>query len=232
MGHYVRRVTEPQGIARGESYSGAPAFTLHPGFMSQNKDDDSIIRRVLEGNINDFEILLQRYDGYVFAIVARHVPGDSIRSVAHEAFVRAYTSLPDFKGDAPFRHWLAGITVRSCYAFWREKYRAREVPMSTLGERHEQWLHKALGYSATAAFDRREAARWAEEILDYALSRMSPKDRIVTSMLYLEGLSVKEAAEQLGWSAINVRVRAHRARARLRRVLLGLSAGRWNREKQ
>ncbi|HEX8708967.1 MAG TPA: sigma factor-like helix-turn-helix DNA-binding protein, partial [Pyrinomonadaceae bacterium] len=51
------------------------------------------------------------------------------------------------------------------------------------------------------------------------LSRLSPEDRLVLVMLDVEGMSVAEIAKSTGWSGSKVKVRAHRARAGLRRVL-------------
>jgi RNA polymerase sigma-70 factor (ECF subfamily) len=45
---------------------------------------------------------------------------------------------------------------------------------------------------------------------------------MVLTLVHLEGHSVREAAELLGWSTVNVKVRAHRARQQLRKVLEGL----------
>ncbi|MFI5401279.1 MAG: RNA polymerase sigma factor, partial [SAR324 cluster bacterium] len=59
----------------------------------------------------------------------------------------------------------------------------------------------------------------ARELLDYALTQVSPEDRMVISLVHLEGLSAQEAARRLGWSAVNVKVRAHRTRRKMRRLI-------------
>jgi hypothetical protein len=48
--------------------------------------------------------------------------------------------LPSFKGESGFRQWLSSIAVRTRYDFWRKTYRSREVPMSVLTEKHQNWL--------------------------------------------------------------------------------------------
>jgi RNA polymerase sigma-70 factor, ECF subfamily len=56
-------------------------------------------------------------------------------------------------------------------------------------------------------------------MLDWAMDRLSPEDRMVVELIYLEGLSGKEAADLLGWSVANVKVRAFRSRNKLRKLL-------------
>jgi RNA polymerase sigma-70 factor (ECF subfamily) len=58
------------------------------------------------------------------------------------------------------------------------------------------------------------------EVLDWALGQLSPENRLVLSLVHLEGRTVREAADLLGWSMINVKVRCHRARQKLRSIFL------------
>ena len=71
-----------------------------------------------------------------------------------------------------------------------------------------------------------ESRKEAGELLDWALSRLSAENRMVLELLYLEGLSVKEAADLLGWSVANVKVRAFRSRRILEKLLKGIMSGR------
>ena len=59
----------------------------------------------------------------------------------------------------------------------------------------------------------------AVELLGRALHRLSPEDRMALEMVYLDGLSGKEAAVLLGWSVANVKIRLFRARKKLRKIL-------------
>ena len=62
--------------------------------------------------------------------------------------------------------------------------------------------------------------REATEVLEWALGQLSPENRAVLTLVHLDGHSVREAAQLLGWSVVNVKVRAHRARQMLRTLLL------------
>jgi RNA polymerase sigma-70 factor (ECF subfamily) len=67
--------------------------------------------------------------------------------------------------------------------------------------------------------DEREPQMEAREILNWALGKLSAGDRMILELVYLEGFSVKEAAELLGWTKANVKVRSFRARMKLEQLL-------------
>lgn len=182
--------------------------------------DEEIVRHVLDGNVNAFESLLTRHSERVLKIVKRHVPREDVEETAQEVFVRAYRSLDTFREKSDFSHWLSAIAVRSCYDYWRKAYRSREIPMSAFTEKHGNWLEEVL--SATSEQSREdEGALQAEarELLDWALAQLSAEERMVIELVYLEGLSVKEAAVLLGWSVANVKVRSFRSRKKLEKIL-------------
>ena len=185
-------------------------------------DDRDIVRGVLDGRVDDFAILLARYRRYVGKIVAGIVPAEMIPDLAQEIFVEAYTSLAAFNPRSSFKKWLAGIAVHRCYDYWRQRYRRREVPFSALGEEHLQWVEGVQAARARDRFAVGEGRKEAAEILQWAMAGLTAEDRMVLTLVHLEGFSVQEAAEALGWSQVNVRVRAHRSRQKLRKRLTEL----------
>ena len=186
---------------------------------SNSSADAEVVYQVISGNINAFEYFLKKYESHVVRIVKKHIPFDKVEEVAQEVFVRVYKSLPNFKRDDSFKQWLSTITVRACYDFWRKHYKYREIPVSSLSEKHQVWLEEAMATRSSQSFDERDSQKEAREILDWALDRLSPEDRMVLELVYLEGYSVKEAAELLGWSAVNVKVRSFRARKKLHKLI-------------
>lgn len=187
--------------------------------MPDRDPDRDVIDRIAAGDVDAFEDLVGRYRALVFGIVARHLPREEVEEVAHEVFVRAYQSLGTFSGSGPFKSWLARIAVRCCYDFWRERHRRREVFFSALGKEHEEWLDSILATESREAFEREVSRREAAEVLNHALARLSPEDRMVVTMVHLEGLPVKEAARLLGWSVVGVKVRAYRSRKEMRKII-------------
>jgi RNA polymerase sigma-70 factor (ECF subfamily) len=182
-------------------------------------DDFDLIRRVTEGDVDAFQPLVKAYQTFVFTIVSRHVPADRVEEIAQETFIRAYSSLPTFKFKTKFRHWLSAIAVRSCYDYWRNAYRNREVPMSALTDAEQTWVERtSSNQTGDVPFARQEA----RELLQWALGNLSPEDRMVVELVHLEGYSAKEAGDLLGWSTANVKVRAFRSRKKLRTMLEGI----------
>ncbi|MDD3643105.1 MAG: sigma-70 family RNA polymerase sigma factor [Candidatus Krumholzibacteria bacterium] len=180
------------------------------------QSDEEIIGRVLGGETDAFGRLVERYREHVFRIVGRRVPRDDAGEVAQDVFVRAFTSLGRFEGRSPFEHWLSKIAVRAALDYWRERYRSREAPMSSLSEDHREWLEKSLADDSASSFEAAESRRLARDLMMSALEGLSPADRAVVELVHLEERPIAEAAQILGLTAVNVKVRAHRARKRLR----------------
>jgi RNA polymerase sigma-70 factor, ECF subfamily len=186
---------------------------------AEGPPDEEIIPRILAGEVDLFEELIKRYKQHVGRIVAGHVRRDMVEEVAHEAFVRAYISLSTYSFRVPFEHWLARIALRSCYDAWRTAAARKEVSLGGLEDEHQQTAERLLAAESEERFDQLVRQRETAELLQTALAKLSPENRMVVTLVHLEGCSVREAAERLGWSMINVKVRAHRARRQLRNLL-------------
>ncbi len=181
--------------------------------------DSAHIARILNGDRDAFAFLLRKYRMYVLKIVSRHVPYEDAEEVAHDAFIRVYESLARFTGSGGFRHWMAAIATRTCYDYWRRAYRSKEVAMSSLGDGHREWVERAAADPSGGSIDDIGREVEAREVLDWALARLSPEDRMVLELVYLEGLSVREVADLLGWSTANVKIRSFRSRRKLHKLL-------------
>lgn len=182
-------------------------------------DDEDLLRRIRRGEIDRFADLIDRYKDHVTRIIGRRVPADRVDETAHEVFVRAYVGLAQFSGLVPFGHWVASIAVRTCYDFWRTR-KGEEVPVSALTTEHQQWIEQVLASRSDDHCSEQAHRREAAEVLEWALAQLSPENRAVLTLVHLEGHSIRETAQLLGWSLINVKVRAHRARQALRRILI------------
>jgi len=187
-------------------------------------DDNEVVARVLEGRVNEFETLLRRHSDLVLRIVKRHVPFQEAEEVSQDVFVRAYESLPSFQRKSVFSRWLSSIAVRTCYDFWRRAYRCREVPLTQLTERHQEWLEEVVSGESVETLRETGALEEAKDLLNWALAKMTPEDRMVLELIHLEGLSVKEVSGLLGWSIANVKVRSFRARKKMEELLTSLGS--------
>ena len=181
--------------------------------------DEEIIQRVLKGNVDDFEGLVRRYQAHVLNMVKRHVPERDMEETAQEAIVRAYRSLPNYRGKGRgFKAWLSAITIRTCYDYWRKTYRSKEVPLSTLTDDHKLWVEKVMAEESAQGMREKAASDEARIVLDWGLNHLSAEDRMVLELVYFEELTGREAAKLLGWTTANVKVRAFRARRKLEKI--------------
>jgi RNA polymerase sigma-70 factor (ECF subfamily) len=190
---------------------------IEMNFADNVPDDASVIRDVLTGNINSFEILIDRYQDHVAQIVRNHVPRNETPEVAQDTFIRAYQSLGSFKATSPFKHWLSKIAVRCCYDFWRGYYRRQREFVCPLSSDDCSGLvgHLLSDRSLEQEKERMEA----RNLLQWALGQLSAAERIVLTLTHLNEYSVREAAVLLGWSVPRVKIQSHRARRKLRGIL-------------
>ena len=189
--------------------------------MLDASDDSEIVHRVLKGEVNAYGHLIDRYKDHALKIIKRRVPTSEVEDVAQEVFVKAYQSLPHFDPDSQFQKWLSTIAVRTCYDYWRRFYRNREMSVSELSDKHRVWLETVISSESTTSAETMAQQKETREVLNWALAQLSPEDRSVMELVYLEGMTGKEAAEMLGWSTANVKVRAFRTRKKLRKLLSG-----------
>ena len=167
--------------------------------------DERLIQSTLAGDDEAFAELVRRHKRKVFGTAARFARNDhDLDDICQEIFIKVHHHLGRFRGAAPFEHWVSRIAVRCCYDFLRKTRRERQnVPLDGL---------------EIGAPDNVSAAR-AAEVLRWAMAGLSADERLVITLLELEEKSVREVADLTGWSESNVKVRAHRARKALKRIL-------------
>ena len=177
------------------------------------------VRRVLDGDVEAFAAIVNAHRKLVAADLSRRLPAQDVPEVAQDVFIRAFRALPSYRGEAPLRIWILRIARHAAMDFWRRQYRRRERVLSDLDETglaHVEASQQAQVAERNADADAREAAR---ERLDAALVRLSPDDRAVITLVELEERSMEDTARRLGCGLSAVKVRAFRARRRLRTIL-------------
>jgi RNA polymerase sigma-70 factor, ECF subfamily len=188
--------------------------------MSLGEPDYEIIKNILGGNKDDFEIIVDKYQNKVFAMIAKRIPQDDVSDVAQDAFLRIYSGLVNYVPRRPFENWLSVITLRTCYDFWRRKSRIKELTASYFAyDSHHEWLEKISINMSSEAFLKISQLNEAKELLDWALTKLTPDDRTLIEMVHLDGYSFKEAAEVLEWKLSKTKVRALRAKKKLREFI-------------
>ena len=177
-------------------------------------DDAELLQRIRAGATDEFAELVRRHQARVFAVLHRYErDAQRMEDLAQETFLKAWRALAQFDGRAPFEHWISRIAVRTALDHLRrEKRRRNEIGFAELGEDTLDWLRSD---DEKCELDSRGAA----EVLELAMRELSPTDRVVITMQELEGRSIREIAAALGASGVAVRVRAMRARAKLKQAL-------------
>jgi RNA polymerase sigma-70 factor (ECF subfamily) len=178
--------------------------------------DAELIEKVVNGNAACFEPLITKYQGRIFAIARRYTNNESdAQDVAQEIWIKAYSKLSSYRGEAPFEHWLTRLAVRVCYDFLRRTKRALEITFSDIGDGEKDWLER-FKMDPNLAKEDEDAAK---TLIDKLLNELSPSSRLVITLLEIEDKSVKEVAELTGWSPTLVKVRAFRARSEMKKSL-------------
>jgi len=167
------------------------------------------------GDAEAYGRLVRRYQQTVADQMLRFTRNQSVlEELVQEVFVQAYLSLSGFRGDAPFIHWLRRIATRVGYRHWKERERDRK---------RREALSDQVALARTAPA---ETPGEAAEYLFRLLETLPPKERLVLTMHYFEGYDTLEIAAHLGWSRAQVKVRAYRARRKLRARLEAAGLGR------
>ena len=182
--------------------------------------DVELVRSVRAGDESAFEELFLRHRRRVSLIASRFFrQREQIEEVVQESFTKAYFALDDFSNqqESSFAAWLARIAFNSCYDELRRLKRRPESLLSNVSDEEAAWLKEQVR-DVGAGHDI-EVATIARDLAGKLLARLSAEDRMVLVMLDVEGLSVAEIAKSINWSTSKVKVRAHRARVSLRRVL-------------
>ncbi len=136
-----------------------------------------------------------------------HLAGD----VAQETLIRAWKSLPNFRGDAQLSTWLHRITVNTAWTHKRRAKRHLGTPLEEIGELPAPVDVSDPEFAGEIA-ELRDRLRWA-------LDSLPESQRQIVVMKDVYGWSHAEIAESAGITVTAAKVRLHRARARLARML-------------
>jgi len=180
--------------------------------------DDALVSAAAAGDEGAFEQLFERHRRQVARIASRFfAQREQIEEIIQDSFTKAYFALNTYHGThaASFKAWLAQIAVNCCYDQLR---RARRRPEQGFGDIEETEAQQFAAQLRAAPKDV-ETELASRDLAVKLLSRLSADDRLVLTLLDVEGFSVAEIAELTNWSVSKVKVRAHRARAHLRRIL-------------
>lgn len=193
--------------------------------MEQTSDTE-LARLARVGDESAFAEIMRRYGPRVFRVAGRFFRRhERVEEVAQEVFLKAFTELESYQGRGPLEGWLTRIATNTCLNMLRSAKRRPELSISDLTEDEGAWLESKTAGAATERHMAIERSVVAADLAERVLETMSPDDRMVLTLVDGEETPVKEVAEMTGWSESKVKVRAFRARRRMREAvekLLGL----------
>ncbi len=180
-------------------------------------EDAGIIKAVLDGDIDQYAELVNRYQPVVYTIVSKRIPEKDVASVANETFVQAYSSLANYSGKSPFKNWCTGIAIRVCCMYWRQQQRHRRLQVS-LDDMDDAQFRE---YSSSDAEQSEHLINQQDKrkLLLWVLGQLSADDRTLIESVYLDDIPLKMVAEAMGWSLVKAKVRAFRARKKMKSIL-------------
>ncbi len=191
--------------------------------ISENFDVQDCLQRVRAGEMPSAHALIEHLHPLVRRLVRNHLPRrESEEDLMQEVFLKLLQKLDSYRERAgiPFEHWVSRLTVRTCLDALRAEKARPEWRMADLSDGETEWMDYLLNRQAAAPS---EHAVDAKAVVTRLLAQLSPPDRLVLTLLDLEERSTQEIAQITGWTRPMVKMRAMRARHKLRVI-----AKEWN----
>jgi len=218
----------PSGTRSGNFFSGAASWILNSestsagdrniqAFLVSDRPrfeaDLELAKNVIRQNNDAFVQLIKTHQEAVRRIVNRYtmVPSEQEELVG-DTFSEVFISLKNFRGESSLRSWVSTIATRQCFRLLRKKQR----------EQVRKGLLQTFGLSRSEEERQPDSQIDTPRLhLEKVLRRLSPEDRMVLTLMYWEGCTVAEAAGRMNWKPSKVKVRAFRARQKLKTYLEG-----------
>ncbi|MCC5845013.1 MAG: sigma-70 family RNA polymerase sigma factor [Verrucomicrobia bacterium] len=193
--------------------------------MSEEKPDipdSELVDAARGGDLQAFDTLMQRYHGRIYALLYHMTSNkEDAEDLLQEVFLKAYQSLPKFRGQSSFYTWVYRIGVNRAINFVKKRKRKSALSLDhvDLGlERDPAFVEMASGNTPVDQANLNEL----QKKLNTALQTLSEKHRIVVVMHDIQGIPHNEIAETLDCSPGTVRSRLFYARQQLQAELSDL----------
>ena len=162
----------------------------------------------------------------LYPLVAKLVRAHRPRRTAEEdlcqmIFIKVFQKLSQFSGKVPLEHWVSRIAVNTCLNQIESEKIRPELRHADLSQEEQAVVENLATSSSELAPDQSFASR---ELVEHLLAALKPVERLAIDLLYLQGRSVEEIRKITGWSAARVKVRAYRARQKMKNQLAKISA--------
>jgi len=184
-------------------------------------DDDeharALVDRARDGDDAAARELIRQLYPLVARIVRAHRPRRTgEEDLAQMIFVKVFQNLSQYSGKVPISHWVSRIAVNTCRNQLAAEKARPELRHADLSEEQVAMLENLAVADETLSPDRKLAAR---DLVEKLLAMLKPVERLIIDMLYLQERSVAEVQKLTGWTAATIKVRAFRARRKLRKQI-------------
>lgn len=184
--------------------------------------DSDAIHRVLGGETALFELLMRRYNQRLFRVIRSYVSSRAaVEDIMQDTYIKAYTRLDQFRGDAAFSTWLIRIGINEALKFIRKNRRH----LDSIDD--EEYGTRVISMKDHDHNDpeNRTIMNEHRNILEKAIDQLPEKYRVVFVLREIEGMSHAEVAQSIDVTESNAKVRLHRAKSMLRHRLYRLTEG-------
>ena len=178
-------------------------------------EDRALVVRLQSGDEAAFRELVEKYKKMAFAVARDYLGNDlDAEDASQEAFMKVFTNIGQFRGDARFSSWFDRIVLNCCINKTRRKSYNAEL---SFGDSPPETLFAA----ATETHDPERAAqsRLLQEDLSRALETLSHKQRIIFVLRFYHDLPIKEIGEIVQCSAGTVKSQLFRTVRKLQKAL-------------
>lgn len=183
--------------------------------MKQYKklEDFEIIAKVLDGEVALYEIIVRRYNPYLFKIGRSYgFMHHDTEDIMQDAFISAYLNLSKFQHRSSFKTWLVKIMLNYCYQRKQKFSYKNEFASDTIEENNATPMFSHNGSQTSKTVMNNELKR----VLENSLVEIPEDYRMVFTLRELNAMSIRETAEALDISESNVKIRLKRAKSMLR----------------
>src|SRR2546423_741580 len=137
-------------------------------------------------------------------------------------FIKVFQKLNQFSGKVPLEHWVSRIAVNTCLSQIEAERVRPELRHADLSEEQQAVIENLASSSDELAPDRQLASR---QLVEHLLQLLKPVERLVIDLLYLQGRSVEEIHKITGLGTAAIKVRAFRARQKMKPQLTKMGPG-------
>jgi RNA polymerase sigma-70 factor (ECF subfamily) len=173
--------------------------------------DEQIIKSILNGNKNDYELLMRRYNERLYRMGIYIIKNEEeTEDAMQETYIKAYQQLDKFKGQSQFSTWLSRIMINESLAKIKKKKHLAEYS-ETEDDSQDQTVQPAMAFNSETP-EKELLQKELHNILEDAIRLLPQKYQTVFMMREIEKMSINETAECLKITNENVKVRLHRAK--------------------